>query len=198
MKKIVLFSSLIICILILFISFQNPNIEKNTKRITPQQSVNKEKNTKEITSQSSEDDNYEENTLKSEKSIVYALAFDSVWEMDKALNSDIKYVSIDTKTFKDFSEEDKSELFDYIAEKYNVIMLDMSFEELQDEGYVKDLYFEEGILFKVDKYNSHSTNSVSFEGSKWRSGLGAIGFSFKGEKKNNKWELVECNMTWIS
>ncbi len=77
-------------------------------------------------------------------------------------------------------------------------MLDMSFEELQDEGYVKELFFEEGILFEVEKYTSNSSKSVSFEGQKWRSGLGAIGFYFEAKKKNNEWELKECKMTWIS
>lgn len=41
-------------------------------------------------------------------------------------------------------------------------------------------------------------NSISFEGSKWRSGLGAIGFSFQAQKKDGKWELENVGMNWIS
>lgn len=140
----------------------------------------------------------EKHVVVSQKSKLYGLAFDAVWEMDKGLNTNVKYISINTKTFKDFNQEDKKQLFDYIAGKYNVIMLDMSIDELKNEGYVKELNFNEGVLFQVDKYNSYSSNSVSFEGMKWCSGIGAIGFSFEGKNKNNTWVLKKCNMTWIS
>ncbi|WBW95693.1 hypothetical protein [Oceanirhabdus sp. W0125-5] len=203
MKKIVVFLSFILCLGLLFTGCTKENMGRNTKESTVQSSNennNEENKLNEENNQENteNEDNNEESYLKTEKSKIYALAFDAVWEIDEALNSDINYVSINTKTFKDFSEEDKSELFDYIQEKYNVTMLDMSFEELQDEGYVKDLYFEEGILFEIDRYSSNSIESVSFEGSKWRSGLGAIGFYFEGVKKDDKWEVEECKMTWIS
>ncbi|MGH4120909.1 hypothetical protein [Clostridium sp.] len=133
-----------------------------------------------------------------EKSKAYILAFDSAWEMDSALNSDIKYISINTKSFKDFSKEDKKQLFTYVADKYHVTMLDKNIDELKDKGYVKDLFFKDGIVFEISKYISDSSNSISFEGRKWRSGNGAIGFSFEAQKKNEKWELKSCNMTWIS
>lgn len=135
---------------------------------------------------------------KSDKAKAYILAFDKVWEMDPGLNSAIKYISINTKTFRNFSGADKKELFDYVAGKYNVTMLDMSIDELKDAGYVKDLYFKEGIVFEISKYISDTPDIISFEGRKWRSGLGAIGFSFETRKKSGSWELEKCNMTWIS
>jgi hypothetical protein len=155
-------------------------------------------NTKETSVQSTNMNNIKEPKLESKKSQLYELAFDAVWEIDKGLNTNIKYISINTKTFKDFSEEDRRQLFEYVADKYDAVMLDMSIDELKKEGYINDLNFKEGILFQVDKYNSYSSNSVSFEGMKWASGLGAIGFSFEGQNKNNMWELKKCSMTWIS
>ena len=183
MKKIIIY-----LLIITFISVQFMGCRKG----------NTSNSTKEIKSQSTKENNIEEHTVESQKSKLYALAFDAVWEMDKGLNSGIKYISINTKTFKDFSKEDKKQLFNYIADKYNVTMLDMSIDELKNEGYVKELSFKEGVLFQVDKYNSYSSNSVALEGKKWRSGKGAIGFSFEGENKNNTWVLKKCNMTWIS
>lgn len=133
-----------------------------------------------------------------EKVQAYILAFDNVFKMDDALNSDIKYISIDTKSFQGFNEENKQDLFKYVADKYSVTVLDMSIEELKDKGYVKDLFFKDGIVFRVDKYNENSPNNISFEGAKWRSGTGAIGFTFKAQKKDEKWQLKKCEMTWIS
>jgi len=77
-------------------------------------------------------------------------------------------------------------------------MLDMSIDELKTAGYIKDFSFKEGIMFGIDKYNSYSANSVSFDGKKWRSGIGAIGFTFKAVKKNSKWKKIKCDMNWIS
>jgi len=179
MKKIIIYLLLIICVSLPFVGCTRKEGDKNIK---------------ESAVQSSKDNKVE----KSQKAELYGLAFDAVWEMDKALNDQIKYISINTKTFKDFTEEDKKQLFDYIGKKYNVTMLDMSIDELKTKGYVKDLYFKDGLVFTVDKYNDYSPSSVSFEGMKWRSGCGAIGFSFQGENKNNKWELKKCGMTWIS
>lgn len=118
--------------------------------------------------------------------------------MDSALNSDIKYISINTKSFKNFSEEDKKQLFTYVADKYHATMLDMNIDELKDKGYINDGYFKDGLVFEISNYNSDSANSISFEGSKWRSGDGGIGFSFEAQKKNQKWKLKKCNKTWIS
>lgn len=136
--------------------------------------------------------------LKSDKSKLYADIFNIVWEIDKGLNSDTKYINIDTSTFKDFTEEDKEQLFDYIAKKYNSTIMDKTFQELEDEGYIKNLTFIDGINFKVDEYIKNSENEISFEGAKWASGLGAIGFTTKAEKINGTWKIKTCNMTWIS
>ncbi|EOR27656.1 hypothetical protein A500_03626 [Clostridium sartagoforme AAU1] len=136
--------------------------------------------------------------LKSEKSRVYAEIFDIVWETDKGLNSNVKYINVDTSTFENFSEEDKVQLFDYLAKKYNAAIMDKNFQELEGEGYIKNLTFIDGINFKVNEYIKNTENEISFEGTKWASGLGAIGFTTKAEKVNGIWKIKKCSMTWIS
>jgi len=136
--------------------------------------------------------------FKSEKARAYAEIFNIIWEIDKGLNSDVKYINIDTSTFEDFTEEDKAQLFNYLAKKYNATILDKTFQELENEGYIQNLTFIEGINFKVGKYIKNTENEISFEGSKWASGIGAIGFTTKAEKINGTWKIIKCNMTWIS
>ncbi|MBS6502349.1 MAG: hypothetical protein KH415_12120 [Clostridium sp.] len=140
----------------------------------------------------------QEEILKTEKAKVYAKIFNIAWETDKGLNSDIKYVNIDTSTFKDFTGEDKTQLFYYLAKKYNVTLIDKTFQELESEGYIKNSAFIDGISFKIDEYIKNTENEILFEGSKWASGLGAIGFTTKAEKINGIWEIKKFNMTWIS
>ena len=128
----------------------------------------------------------------------YVLAFDEVWKMDEGLNADIKYVSVNTKSFKDFSEDDRVYISNYISSKYQVTVLDMNMDELKANGYVADLAFKEGILFEANNYITYTDKSIIFEGMKWRSGDGAVMFKFEAKWSKNKWELVSCNMTGIS
>jgi len=147
-----------------------------------------DKNAKEAAAQPVKDGNL----IKSDKAELYAMVFDEVWKLEEGFNSQIKYVIVNTNSFKGFTEEDKKQLFDYISKKYNVTMLDMSHEDLKIAGHVKETCFEEGMMFQIDKYNDYSSCSISLEGEKLRSPIGFIGFSFEAEKKNNKWELKKC------
>ena len=47
------------------------------------------------------------------------------------------------------TNETKAELLKHL-ENYGFIVLNMNFEELKKEGYIKDLYFEKGILFRIE------------------------------------------------
>ncbi len=146
----------------------------------------------------SKEEELQDEIFKSEKARAYAEIFNIIWEIDKGLNSDVKYINIDTSTFEGFTEEDKEQLFDYISKKYKVSILDKTFQELEKEGYIQNLTFIDGINFKVGKYIKNTENEISFEGAKWASGIGAIGFTTKAEKINGAWKIIRCNMTWIS
>ena len=146
----------------------------------------------------SKDKELQEEILKSDRARLYGEIFSIIWETDKGLNSDVKYINVDTSTFEDFAEEDKTQLFDYLAKKYNAIIMNKTFEELEDEGYIKNLSFIDGINFRVSKYVENTESEISFEGTKWASGIGAIGFITKAEKINGTWKIIKCNKTWIS
>ena len=147
----------------------------------------------------SENERFKDKILKTEKAKLYGEIFDLVWEIDKGLNDNLKkYINIDTKSFEDFSQEDKEQLFEYISKKYSVTMLDKTFKELEDEGYIKNLSFKDGLVFNVNKYLKNNSNEVSLEGMKWVSGIGAIGFIAEAEKINERWIIRKCQMTWIS
>ena len=114
-----------------------------------------------------------------------------------ALNHDIKYIAIDTSLINNLSEDQKSALLKDV-EKYGYIVLDMTFEELEEQGYIDDLYFKEGILFKIED-RPMSGNSILMDVSKWRSGLGAIGYDdLKVQFKSGNWKITKIGSAWIS
>lgn len=127
----------------------------------------------------------------------YTAVIDKLYNEDEALNSDIKYIAVDTSLINYLSDNQKLILLKDL-EKYGYTVLDMTFEELEKEGYIEDLYFKEGILFKLED-KTMNKNSITMNVSKWRSGLGAIGYDdLKAVYKNGKWEVTKTGNAWIS
>ena len=144
------------------------------------------------------DEKLAERVLQTSKSKLYGNIIDTIWDVDSALNSGVSYINVDTRTFENFDEEDKKQLFEYLEDQYDTEVLDMTMDELEEAGYIKDMSFIDGIAFSIDKYIVNSENKVSFEGRKWASGMGAVGFIAEGKYKNGQWEIIRCDMTWIS
>jgi Ca-activated chloride channel family protein len=127
----------------------------------------------------------------------YKIVIDKLYNEDEGLNSDIKYLAIDTTTMVNLNDDAKVELLKAL-EDYGLIVLDMTFEELEKQGYIEDLYFKEGILFKIED-EPMKNNTIKMNVSKWRSGLGAIGYNNLVMKyKNGEWEITKIGEAWIS
>lgn len=136
-------------------------------------------------------------TEKLDKVGAYTTVIDKLYEEDSGLNSNIKYIAIDTSQIVNLNDEEKAELLKEL-EDYNLEVLDMTFEELEKEGYIEDLYFEEGIFFEIEDEHI-KRNSITMDISKWRSGLGAIGYDGTVIKyKNGEWEIQKQGDAWIS
>ncbi|MTI66993.1 MAG: hypothetical protein FH753_10420 [Firmicutes bacterium] len=130
---------------------------------------------------------------------VYIKAIEKLVKEDQGLNSDIKYIAIEMRTLKGINKEDDRVIKEYIEKKYMKVK-DVSLKDLINEGEFdeKNLYLRNGILIRVDNINKFTSDEISFEASKYRSGKGEIGFLFKFNKKDSKWKLVESRMLWIS
>lgn len=127
----------------------------------------------------------------------YTTVIDKLYNEDAGLNSDIKYIAVDTSEISNLSEDEVSDLLKEV-EKYGFTVLNMTHEKLKQEGYIKDLYFEEGIFFKI-KDEKTGGNTITMDASKFRSGTGAIGYTnLKVEFKNGNWEVTDPGTAWIS
>ncbi|WP_144512393.1 peptide ABC transporter substrate-binding protein [Bacillus sp. FJAT-22090] len=130
---------------------------------------------------------------------IYRVALDSIMEQDEALSSDMEYMAIDTSNFENADESDKEEVLIYFKEKYKIEVMDATLEQLKEKGlYNSNTMGLDGVLLRVEKVDFKSNNEIFLEGSKYRSGLGAVGVEVKIHYKHNKWESKEVKMTWIS
>ncbi|WP_206098596.1 peptide ABC transporter substrate-binding protein [Paenibacillus montanisoli] len=128
---------------------------------------------------------------------VYSLALDAYMPVDEGLNSGMAYIAIDMSNLKDIDDADKQQILDYFK-KYNVGVMEATYEELKAQGLEnKTSLVLDGVLLKVDQARITEKQAI-VEGSKFRSGDGAIGMKVIVELKDGKWKVKEAGMTWIS
>ncbi|MFD2216436.1 peptide ABC transporter substrate-binding protein [Metabacillus endolithicus] len=124
---------------------------------------------------------------------------DSIMEQYDAISSDMEYVAIDMSNFEEVDESDKEEILSYFKAKYNVDVMVATFEQLKEKGlYDPETMSLGGVLLRIEKVDFKFNNNIFFEGSKYRSGLGAVGVEVTVHYKENKWKSKEVKMTWIS
>ncbi len=128
---------------------------------------------------------------------LYLQALDDLWQRDPALNENVSLVSLDlSRAPGDLLESEKSALAWRFGELHGVGVLDLSFEELRDQGYLtasslstpapeegedfSRLWYswEDGCLFSITPNESHQEEVYSlpilfFNAEKWRTPLAA-------------------------
>ena len=115
---------------------------------------------------------------------LYLKVLEDLWEVDAGLNGGIKYISIDlSEAPGELTEGEKAAISYIFAKAHNAERLQLSFEELREQGYIKkdELYWEDGLLFSItdnmkaeEQYNG--LRVIKFDAQKWRSGTGAYYF----------------------
>lgn len=128
---------------------------------------------------------------------LYLQALDDLWERDPALNEDISLVSLDlSQAPGGLLESEKSALVWRFGELHGAEALDLTFEELRDQGYLtasslstpapeegedfSNLWYqwEDGCLFSIRANGGHEGEVYSlpilfFDVEKWRTPLAA-------------------------
>ncbi len=115
---------------------------------------------------------------------LYLKVLEDLWETDDGLNGNIKYISIDlSEAPGELTEGEKSAISYIFAKAHDKQGLELSFEELREQGYIEkdELYWEDGLLFSItdcmkaeEQYNG--LRVIKFDAQKWRSGTGAYFF----------------------
>lgn len=128
---------------------------------------------------------------------LYLQVLDDLWRRDPALNEDISLASLDlTQAPGELLESEKSALCWRFGELHGAEVLDLTFEELRDQGYLtasavstpapeegegpSPLWYqwEDGCLFSITPNENHQEEVYSlpilfFNAEKWRTPLGA-------------------------
>ena len=130
---------------------------------------------------------------------IYNVALDALMQQDEALNRGMEYIAIDMGNFEDLDESDKEEIISYLSEKYKVVVMDATFEQLLENGlYDSETMTLDGVLLEIKKVDFKLNNEILFECSKSSSSLGAVGIEVKVHYEGDKWKSKEVRIIWIS
>lgn len=126
----------------------------------------------------------------------YLEAIDLVYNTAPEMNENLKYLAIDTSTLINLNELDHSKLLEGLT-RYNVEILDCSFEALNEQGYLKDALFENGLFLKIED-TLPANNQIQIIPSKWRSTTYAAGLSkVILTLQDNTWTVTSPGIPWL-
>lgn len=159
---------------------------------------------------------------------LYLRVLGDLWGKDTGLNGGADYISVDLAATS-LTPAERSAVAWTFAQSHGAEPMELSYEQLCAEGYISGLtgenafpQWEKGILFTITETNDPVTfnlpslseggelpsmtqynikNTVSFDASKWRTALGAYGFSECVAVQNNDgvWGDYHINgPEWIS
>ncbi len=133
----------------------------------------------------------------SDLSILYVLAIESIIGVDPALNQDMTYIAVNFDTIEGLTDDIRHAMEIYLS-KYKLPIIDESYETLVEKNMVIDDQYIEGILIEFDSFVHVSENEVIIEGSKFKSGLGAVGVEVVLSRVDGVWTVTSVEVTWIS
>lgn len=160
---------------------------------------------------------------------LYLRVLNDLWGKDEGLNgSGVEYISVDLAATS-LTPAERSAVAWTFAQAHDAMPLELNYEQLCEEGYIsgltgEDIFpaWENGVLFTITETDEpvlfslpsmsegeeepsmsqfNIKNTVSFDASKWRTALGAYGFSKCVAVQNNDgvWGDYHINgPEWIS
>ncbi len=159
---------------------------------------------------------------------LYLRVLGDLWGKDEGLNGDVKYISVDLAATS-LTPAERSAVAWTFAQSHSAEPMELNYEQLCEEGYIsgltgEDIFpaWENGVLFTITETDDPVTfnlpslseggelpsmtqynikNTVSFDASKWRTALGAYGFSecVAVQDNNGVWGDYRINgAEWIS
>lgn len=143
---------------------------------------------------------------------LYLAILEELWGEDEGLNSaGVDYVSVDLSETS-LSPAERSAVAWSFAQSHGAEALELSYARLVEEGYISGTeeggfpLWDSGVLFTLAEDEDATfnlpmiaKNAVSLEASKWRSALGAYGFTVTAvQDSSGAWGKPSIGAAWIS
>lgn len=113
------------------------------------------------------------------------------------LTDGIEYLAVDTSNLQGISSEETSKLIQSL-DQYNWKVLNKTYAQLESEGMIKDLHFEEGVLITIKDVRI-SGSKMKVNASLYRGGLAAYGYDdLEIVFGDGQWTVGKTGATWVA
>ena len=109
----------------------------------------------------------------------YLEVLEDLWEEDPALNHEAVRLGFDLSGTRLAPSEQEAVILAFSSAHGDLPAVTGSLEELMDRGIIdrENLYWTDGVHLSIRETGEGREDKVTFEAEKWRSGLGAVGFT---------------------
>lgn len=129
----------------------------------------------------------------------YALVIEKLFYEHKEPNFKskwLKYIAIDTSTMVNLTYQSRIELLVWLK-GYGYKVLEMTAEELKENGYMVNGYFKNGFLLRFND-QPYENNRITMEASRYSTSEGALGYrGIVLEYKDGEWSITNIGGMWM-
>ena len=127
----------------------------------------------------------------------YQFIIDELIASNGNLTDGIEYLAVDTTNLQGISADEKLLLIQSL-DQYNWKVLNTTYAQLESEGLINDLYFENGVLITI-KGVRISGSIMTVNASLYRGGLGAQGIDdLEIRIMDGQWNVIKTGVTWVA
>lgn len=140
---------------------------------------------------------HNQSSLESKYASIYIQVFDSYFDIDIGLHEGMKYLAIDMDSLTNATDDNKKAITAHFEEKFNIEIKDMSFKDLEEHGFVHEMNQIDGLLLYIDNFDV-TENTITVEGTKFKSGIGANVIKSILKKNGNEWILESSEVMAVA
>lgn len=121
-------------------------------------------------------------------------------EVDPNLSDENEeYLGFDFSGLDNLTQEEKDSIGTFFALQHSRSPLFGTLDELGEQGYIdmENLYWKEGTAINL-KVEQSSEEEFSLDCEKWKSGIGAVGYTLNCQKLDGVWTASETGAMWMS
>ena len=126
----------------------------------------------------------------------YMTVLEELYHQDTALNRG-QYMAVDLTKIQLADKEPLLTLLEDFCDEWGYVLMEDTFDGLNEKGYINDLYFEDGFLISFED-SSLTDTKLKTKAQKWVGGLASIGADYTVVQKGTDWEIDKIENQYIS
>lgn len=128
---------------------------------------------------------------------IYIMAIENVIDSVDENLSQKEYIALNSDTLKGLNKNKKKEVLAYLEKKYDIEVIDASYEKLLNMGKIIKGEEPTGMIVYIEDVKNYITTMKIHIGLEWAS-LGGKGLVVEVNYDKGEWKVIKTTTSWIS